>query len=129
MNNSELINSLYQAFKNRDEKELVHLCAEGIEWHQCAGFPGGGHHIGIQEIIEKVYDGNANRWQSFTFTKNQVLEAGNSVVVVVGSYDVVSHQNKKASAETVHVFEIDKGRVKSFRQFTDTKVLWDCLIF
>lgn len=126
MSNLNLINSLYKEFGLRNTEELAKICHDKIEWHQCAGFPGGGQHIGVNEIIEKVFNGNASRWKSFEFVRKEMLEA-HDTVTVIGDYKVTSHSGKQASAKTVHIFKVLEGKVQSFWQYTDTKILWDCL--
>jgi len=125
MSNTELITQLYAAFASKNRQQLEQICSEDIIWKQNPGFPGGGIHQGVENIIKNVYEANAARWDSFSFKTEKITSLGDTVVVE-GLYAVQSKKAKKTvQAQTVHIFNFNKQKVKSFQQYTDTKVLWD----
>lgn len=125
MTNTELIKKLYTAFASRDREQLRLICSTDIIWKQNPGFPGGGINTGIENIIKNVYEANTARWASFSFTTKKISSLGDTVVVE-GHYEVQSKKSKRAiQAQAVHIFNLNKQKVQSFQQYTDTKLLWD----
>lgn len=127
MTHIEIIQSLYRAYRSQDYETFRALCMPDIAWIQSEGFPGGGTWIGADAIIKGVFQGNADRWEGFGFDIEQYLDAGNSVIVV-GAYRGTHRVSARSfRAATVHIFDLQEGRVARFRQFTDTKVICDAL--
>jgi len=125
MTSTELINKLYAAFANRDKEQLKLICSADIVWKQNPGFPGGATHTGIENIIKNVYEANTGRWASFSFTTEKISSLGDTIVVE-GHYEAQSKKAKRpVQAQAVHIFNLDNQKVKSFQQYTDTKLLWD----
>ena len=125
MTNQEKIEQLYIAFFKRDRNALNALCSKEIIWKQNPGFPGGGVNVGIEKIIENVFDSNSSKWELFSFKKERFLTFENTVVVE-GKYIVKGkNKNEEVAVETAHIFELKNNRVISFQQYTDTKILWD----
>lgn len=127
MTNIEIIQSLYRAYRSQDYDAFRSLCTSDIAWIQSEGFPGGGTWIGADAIIQGVFQGNASRWEGFGFEIEQYLDTGGSVVVV-GTYRGTHRVSGRSfRAATVHLFDLQEGKVTRFRQFTDTKVICDAL--
>ena len=125
MKDKELIERLYQAFRERDVPALSEICDPGIIWTQNPGFPGGQVSTGIAEIITNVYEGNSKRWKHFQFSKES-MTSGDNTVLVQGAYIVTGkNEDISVSAQTAHVFKIENNKVVSFQQYTDSKTLWD----
>ena len=87
---------------------------------QCAGFPGGGHRHGIEEVLGKVFGALRNTWRDWSVEVDEYLDAGDAVVVL-GRY-AGTHGETGRSMEAVfaHVYDVEDGRITRFRQFTDT---------
>lgn len=62
---TEIIESLYSAFKNKDYDSFRALCSEDIEWVQNIVFPNGGHHFGAEAVIENVFKQFEKDWEYF----------------------------------------------------------------
>ncbi|MCB9397640.1 MAG: nuclear transport factor 2 family protein [Acidobacteria bacterium] len=124
MKTKELVIALYQAFGNRDRAALEHLCDPAISWHQNPGFPGGGVHVGIDAILQNVFEANTARWKVFEF-KILNLIAEDDTVVVEGVYVVEGRTHQRVEVQTAHVFTLANGRICKFQQYCDTKTLWD----
>jgi ketosteroid isomerase-like protein len=121
----ELIEKVYKAFSKRDLEELSNLCSSNIRWEQNPGFPGGGINIGIDKIIENVYEANNKRWKNFNFERHS-LTATQETVLVEGFYIVQGPKSStQVKAETAHIFRLKDNKVISFKQYTDTKTLWN----
>ncbi len=67
MNNVEVIQELYRAFREKDYDAFLNICTEDIEWVQNEGFPNGSTRRGASEFIEGVFKANDSNWKSFAY--------------------------------------------------------------
>ena len=125
MKSTEIIESLYKASGSKDYDSFRALCTEDIEWIQNRGFPKGGHHHGADAVIKNVFQQFEKDWENFKFEKKEIFESKDSYkVTVIGAYIGEHKQTRKTvDAAAVHIFEIENGKVKKFRQFTDTAII------
>lgn len=127
MNNVEVIQELYRAFREKDYDAFLNICTEDIEWVQNEGFPNGSTRRGASEVIEGVFKANDSNWKSFAYDIEDFLDAGQSVIVT-GRY--AGHNRisgKIMSAAAAHVYDLRGGKVYRFRMFADTKIIWDTM--
>ena len=127
MNNIEVIQELYRAFREQDYDAFLRISAEDLEWVQNEGFPGGATRKGASAVVEGVFKANNNNWEGFTYQIEQFLDAGSSVTVI-GMYagrHRVSGKSMRAAA--AHVYDLRDGKVCRFRMFADTKTIWDAM--
>jgi uncharacterized protein len=127
MNNIKVVQELYRAFREQDYDAFLRISAEDIEWIQNEGFPGGGTYKGASAVIEGVLKANNNQWEGFAYQIEEILDAGNSVIVV-GKYsgrDRVS--GKPMSAAAAHIYDLRDGKIARFRMFADTKSIWNAM--
>ena len=82
MNNVQVIEELYRSFREKDYAAFLRISAEDLEWHQNQGFPSGSVWRGAAEVVERVFKANDNRWESFAYEIEEILDVGNSVVVI-----------------------------------------------
>lgn len=127
MNNLKTIQALYRAFETKDYDAFRSVCSDDLVWIQNPGFPGGAIYQGTSDVIEKVFKGNDDRWKSFTYQIEELLDAGDSVVVI-GKY-LGRHRTsgKLLDAAATHVYDLRNGKVFRFRMFADTKTIWDAM--
>jgi uncharacterized protein len=127
MNNIEIVQELYRAFRAKDYDAFSQICTEDLEWIQNPGFPNGATYRGSSEVIEAVFRGNDNTWEDFGYQIEQMLDAGDSAIVI-GKY-AGRHRisGKSMQAAAAHVYDIRDGRVYRFRMFADTKTIWDAI--
>lgn len=127
MNNIEVIQELYRAFREKDYDAFLRISTEDLEWVQNEGFPGGATHKGASEVVERVFKANNNNWEGFAYEIKEFLDAGSSVIVI-GMYSGrhrVSSKSMRAAA--AHVYDLRNGKVCRFRMFADTKKIWDAM--
>lgn len=121
--NVALIERLYAAYRSGDYEAFAELCTPDIEWIQNEGFPYGGHHRGSAAIIEGVFETLPRHWEGFGFDVEEMRDTGNGVLVI-GVYRGIHRESRKPfRAATVHVFDIEGGHVRRFRQYTDTALV------
>jgi len=129
MTSIEIIENLYSTIPGKDYDAFRALCSEDIEWIQNKGFPKGGHHHGADAVIKNVFQQFEKDWSVFKFDKQEIFESKDgSRVTVIGAYVGEHKQTQKTvDAAAVHIFEIESGKVKRFRQFTDTAMIASAL--
>ncbi len=118
-----VVRELYRAFSEKDETALRELLHPDVEWVQCSGFPGGGHHHGIEDVLEKVFRSLRKDWNDWRAEVEEYLDASKSVVVLGHYAGTHSVTNRSMKAVFAHVYDVDNGRITRFRQFTDTHEL------
>ncbi len=122
-NNVQVVEDMYDASSRKDEARLRQLLHPDIEWIQCAGFPGGGHRRGVDEVLEKVFRSLRAEWNDWRTEIEEYLNAGEKVVVL-GQYAGTHAATKRPMiAVFAHVYDVKDGRITCFRQFTDTHEL------
>jgi uncharacterized protein len=63
----------------------------------------------------------------WSFAIEEYLDAG-STIVVIGNYTGRHRLSGKLfRSPAAHVYDLLNGKVSRFRQFTDTKVIWDAM--
>jgi len=116
----ELIDNLYAAIKAKDFDLIREVCDPDIDWIQNKGFPGAHRCHGIEDVITKVIQGFGREWETFTFQPEEMIGAGDCVVVLGryrGRHRATGH---KLDAAAAHVYDIKDRRIARFRQYTDT---------
>ncbi len=91
-----------------------------VEWIQNAGFPGGGHRHGVDAVLADVFSGLRSQWNDWRVEIEEYLDAGETVVVLGAYFGTHAETNKSMTAVFAHVYDVAEGRIKRFRQFTDT---------
>lgn len=127
MNNIKVVQELYQAFREQDYDTFSRLSTEDIEWIQNEGFPGGATYKGASAVIEGVFKANNDKWSDFAYHIEEILDAGNSVIVI-GKYSGRDRlSGKPMSAAAVHIYDLHDGKIARFRMFADTKSIWNAM--
>ncbi|PSR18914.1 DUF4440 domain-containing protein [filamentous cyanobacterium CCP3] len=127
MTNLEIIQELYRAFREKDYDAFLRVCTPDLEWIQNEGFPRGATHRGAKAVVEGVFKAFDGDWESWSFDIEQYLDAGKTVIVI-GSYaGRYRSTGKSFHSAAAHVYDLCDRKVSRFRQFTDTKVIWDAM--
>lgn len=128
MTNIEIIQELYRTFREKDYEAFQQICDTNLKWIQNQGFPNGSTNFGADAVIDNVFKAFNRDWSSWSFKIEEYLDAGTSVIVI-GFYEG-THQvsGKSFHSEAVHVYDLVNGKVTRFRQFADTKVIWDAIV-
>ena|SRR5438874_11185282 len=117
-NNSELIQSAYQAFGRGDIPAVIGMLADDVDWSSPATLPQGGQFNG-KDGVGKFFAAIGASWRELSLDVESVSDAGaDSVVGVVRATGTL--QNGSASGYgAAHVFTVRGGKVVRFREYTD----------
>jgi len=116
----ELVEALYAAIKAKDFSTIREVCDPDIDWVQNKGFPGGARRHGIEEVLSEVVQGFGREWESFAFQPDEIIGAGETVVVLGRYRGRHRATGNKLDAAAAHVYDIKDRRIARYRQFADT---------
>ncbi|MFI1918053.1 nuclear transport factor 2 family protein [Nocardia sp. NPDC020380] len=122
-NNSDLevIRAHYRASDRGDLVGMLAPLAADVAWTEMAGFPYAGTYIGPEAVRDNVFGRLAAEWDGYTATVDEVVGAGDGIVVGIGTYSgVYRATGTKMTARFVHIWRLENGEVRRFEQFTDT---------
>jgi len=127
MSPRKLVEELYSAYRAKDHEAFLRVCSPDLEWVQNEGFPRGATWRGARNVVEGVFRAFDQTWEGWAFEIEQVIEAGQTIVVIgryTGRHRDTGRRFRSAAA---HVYDVADGRVARFRQFADTKPIWDAM--
>ena len=118
--NGKVVRDLYAAFGQGDVPTVLAAFAEDIEWHEAEGMPYGGVHRGGEAILQNVFAPIGEDVDGFTVTPEETIAADGTVAAVVRYSGMGKVSGKPLDLAAVHVWDLEGGKVKRFRQFVDT---------
>ena len=128
MTNIEVIQELYRTFVNKDYRAFRQICDPDLIWIQNQGFPNGSTNYGADAVIDKVFQAFNRDWTSWSFEIEEYLDAG-TCVIVTGFYQGMHRiSGKSFRSDAAHIYDLVDSKVTRFRQFADTKAIWDAMV-
>lgn len=120
--NVELVRAVYAAFAAGDVPAVLGAMSPEIEWNEADNFPYADRnpYLGPEAVLTGVFGRIATDWDGFTAEPEEMLDAGDTVVVL-GRYKGTYRATGRAlDAQLVHVWRVADGRIVGFQQYTDT---------
>lgn len=120
--NIRLVKQVYDCFKRGAIDELLNLHAEDVEW-TTPGPPDVMHTAGTRRGRQGIADffSTLNKEQDIEiFEPEEFIAQDDKVVSLIKCRGRVKATGKAADTTLVHVFSIQDGKVKRFREFFDT---------
>ena len=120
--NVALVRSLYEAFAQGDIPTVLAAMHPQIAWHEAENSPydDGGPAVGPEEVLNKVFMRLGSEWEGFTPHVEEIIGAGDQVVVLGRYGGVYKATGKELHAQFAHVYRLEDGKVTRFDQYTDT---------
>ena len=124
MTNLEIIKSTYEGKTSEENgKNLARYVAAKISWTEAKGFPYAGTYIGLENVTKNVFSRLGSEWIDYKFTPEDYV-ASDDKVVAFGTYSGTYKLTGKAfTARVAHVWKLKDGKIISFEQFVDSKVV------
>ena len=117
----DVIKAHYAASDRGDLPGMLAPLAEDVAWTEMAGFPYAGTYIGPDAVRDNVFGRLAGEWDDYTANVEEVVGAGNGIVLGIGNYTgTYRATGRSMTARFVHVWRLSDGKVHQFEQFTDT---------
>ncbi|MEP6795089.1 MAG: nuclear transport factor 2 family protein, partial [Saprospiraceae bacterium] len=124
--NLEIIKSTYEGKTSEENgKNLSKHVAENISWTEAKGFPYAGTYVGLEAVTQNVFSRLGSEWIDYKFTPEDYVSADDKVVAY-GTYTGTYKLTGKAfKARVAHVWKLGDGKILSFEQFVDSKMVTD----
>ena len=109
-----VVKKAYATFAAGDTEAWAALHAENLTFTVFGDIPTTGKHVGPNAVIKNVFEPIANHWPNFNIEHKAMYSDGNMVFV---------HSDMTADGldtETLHMFRVENGIIKSFTAFDDT---------
>ena len=121
--NTETIRRLYDAFARGDMESVLNVLAADVAWTEAEGFPYAGTYVGPDAVLQNVLMKLGGEWEGFSAIPHEFVTEGETVIAL-GDYSGTFNATGKAfEAPFVHIWKFEGGKVKTFRQLTDTAVV------
>ena len=120
--NVNVVERIYEAFGRGDIPAVFEHFDRNIEWiaaENSPAAPGSPYH-GLEAVREGVFARVVSRFDGFTIRVDELLDAGDKVVML--GYYLVNHKGtgKKIRAQVAHIWTVSSGKAAKFQQYTDT---------
>ena len=120
--NIALVEAIYAAFGAGDVPGVVSRMSPDIVWNEAENFPYADRnpYLGPEAILTGVFARIGTEWDGFAAVPEEVLDAGDTVIVL-GRYHGTYRETKRVlNAQLVHVWRVEDGKAVAFQQYTDT---------
>lgn len=126
--NISIVSRTYACGKAGDMAGFVRDFSDDITWTEMKGAPYAGTYVGAKAIVTHVFEPMNRDWAPFACKPEQFLAQGDAVVMVGLYFGKNAATGKNFEARVVHVWKVQDGKVTSFEQFTDTKLIADAML-
>jgi uncharacterized protein len=120
--NVNVVKSIYKAFGQGDIPAVFDLFDPAIEWIAAENSPAaeGSPYHGVNEVREGVFMRIVTEFDGFAIRVNELLDAGNKVVMLGYYLGARKATGKQFQAQVAHIWTIAAGKAVKFQQYTDT---------
>ncbi len=122
--NLEIVRSTYEGGSPEETgKNTQAALTENTRWTEAKGFPYAGTYIGFEAIAKNVFQRLATEWIDYKITIEDYLADGDKVMAY-GSYSgTYKITNNYFEARVAHLWKLKEGKIISFEQFVDSKIV------
>ena len=120
--NVAVVRGIYEAFGAGDIGGVVGLMSPDIVWNEAENFLYADHnpYVGPDAILTGVFGRIGGEWDDFAATPGELLDAGDTVIMLGRYSGTFKATGKAVHAQAVHVWRVHDGRATQFQQYTDT---------
>jgi ketosteroid isomerase-like protein len=120
MSTVDVIAAHYAASDRGDLAGMLAPLSPETTWTEAAGFPYAGTYTGPEEVQDNVFDAIAKDWEGYTFTLDDLFDAGDAVIGL-GTYQGKHRKTGRSfTARVAHVWRFEGGKLASFEQIVDS---------
>jgi uncharacterized protein len=121
--NVTIIRRLYEAFMQGDIPTVLGSMDANITWIAAENslYAGESPFTGINAVVENVLMRIGAEWDNFAIQVDELLDAGDKVVMLGYYSGTYKATGKQALAQVSHVWTLEGGKIVKFQQYTDTK--------
>lgn len=115
-NNVAVVNRIYEALENNNTPTLIAQWVPDMKWYKSTNtFNSNEPYDSYNEILNEICDFFQNQWENLTFSKMNIQEIEQDVVLVTGT--ITGRKNKETkvtSSEIHHLWWLKDGKVVKF---------------
>jgi uncharacterized protein len=116
--NAEIVTRGYDAWNRGDIAAVLELVDPHFEWHESSEVPGGAH-VYTREQFGSYLASLSRLWKSFRFEPQELLAAGDEVLVDVLEVARGRASGVEVTQRFVHVWTVRDGRACRMRAYRD----------
>lgn len=118
----ELIQGIYSAFTTGDVPGVLGRMSDGIVWNEADNFPYADRnpYIGPEAVASGVFARCITEWVGFAVVVEEVLDAGDTVVVTGRYRGTYKATGLAQNTQFVHIWRVAGGKAVRFQQYADT---------
>jgi ketosteroid isomerase-like protein len=123
MNNIARIKKAYQDFAKGNVEAALSVFDPNVIWDECTGFPfvtGDGIFKGIEAIDQGIFMKMPEYYDSFKFEIDEVIEAGNKIIMQGHYIGKWALSGKEFKANAVHIWTLKDGKAIHMFEAADT---------
>lgn len=118
MDAENTVRAFYAALGAGDAPTALGLMADDIEWNTMWHYKVDGR--GPQKVAEGLLMPLMKEWSAFGLESSEFIVQGNTVVSLGRFVGTHGTTGKQVDAAYAHVWNVENGRIKRFRQYIDT---------
>jgi ketosteroid isomerase-like protein len=117
----EIVNSFYEALAHSDAPAAFALLDDEVKWTEAETAPYySGTWIGPEAVRQNLFEPLNRQWDNFAVIPESSI-AEDSIVVTFGTYTgTYKATGKSMTVAFAHRWEVVVGKLRGFRQYTDT---------
>lgn len=114
----DVIRGMYEAFARADIQAILNALDERIDWRAPENLPHGGHFVG-RDDVGRFFQGIGQHWETLAVEVEDVLSAGDRVVVLVTARGRLRASNEDAGYTAAHAWTLRDGIPVRFAETVD----------
>jgi ketosteroid isomerase-like protein len=114
----DVVRGMYEAFARADIQAIVNTLDERIDWRAPENLPHGGHFVG-RDDVGRFFQGIGEHWETLAVEVEDVLSAGDRVVVLVTARGRLRASNEDAGYTAAHAWTLRDGIPVRFAETVD----------
>lgn len=121
--NRDIIRRTYEGSPEEKIQHLLAALSPDVEWTEAEGFPYAGTYIGIDALLQGVFQRLATEWDDYRADVHTYLAEGDRVAafgIYSGTYKATG---KSMTARFVHLYQLRDGRIVRMQQYVDSALV------
>jgi ketosteroid isomerase-like protein len=120
--NVSTVESMYAALGRGDIPFVIGILQPDIVWSEAENFiyADRNPYNGVDAVLNGVFARLGAEWQAFSAVPSEIVDGGETVVVLGRYGGVYKATGAQVDAQFVHVFKFKDGKIARFQQYTDT---------
>jgi ketosteroid isomerase-like protein len=122
-----VVRRFYGALTGGDAPAAFALLADDVHWIEAEGFVYGGTYTGRDAVAAGVFARLASEWDGFAAVPDDVVGQDEHAVARGWYIGTFRANGRELSARFVHWFTVRDGRIATFEQVVDTRLVQACV--